>query len=123
RDQTSPPGVPQVCVMASPRHTTTLSIVSARCVRGKIFFSQVDLGGYPLTVDHNGQKRVLRCFDDLLADIFSAKKPTLLSAAPSGGSGLALTQSAFCATHPCRVTNPTWATLTRLIDGYNFVIQ
>src|SRR5215813_331484 len=33
-----PRGVPQVRVITSPRHTTTLSIVSARCVRGKVFF-------------------------------------------------------------------------------------
>src|SRR5215468_9440512 len=39
---------------------------------------QVDLGGYPLTIEHNGEKRILRSFDDLLADIFSAKNPTLL---------------------------------------------
>ena len=47
-------------------------------MRGKVFFSQVDLGGYPLTVDHNGEKRILRCFDDLLADVFDSTNPTLL---------------------------------------------
>jgi hypothetical protein len=39
---------------------------------------QVDLGGYPLTMEVNGTKRILRCFDDLLASVFEAKDPTLL---------------------------------------------
>lgn len=39
---------------------------------------QVDLGGYPLTIEHNGTKRIARCFDDLLASVFDAKVPTLL---------------------------------------------
>lgn len=39
---------------------------------------QVDLGGYPLTMDVDGDKRILRCFDDLLASVFDAKEPTLL---------------------------------------------
>lgn len=38
----------------------------------------VDLSGYPLTLEVNGEKRILRCFDDLLASIFDTKEPTLL---------------------------------------------
>ena len=37
-----PPGVPQVRVITSPRHTTTFSIVSARCVREAIDFFLAD---------------------------------------------------------------------------------
>lgn len=38
----------------------------------------VDLGGYPLTVERDGIKRIMRCFDDLLAEVFDSKDPTLL---------------------------------------------
>jgi hypothetical protein len=38
----------------------------------------VDLSGYPLTLEMEGEKRILRCFDDLLASIFATSEATLL---------------------------------------------
>ena len=38
----------------------------------------VDLSGYPLTLEVGSEKRILRCFDDLLASVFDSKEPTLL---------------------------------------------
>lgn len=38
----------------------------------------VDLSGYPLTMEVDGTKRILRCFDDLLAEVFNSNVPTLL---------------------------------------------
>jgi hypothetical protein len=38
----------------------------------------VDLSGYPLTLEVGSEKRILRCFDDLLASVFDAKALTLL---------------------------------------------
>jgi len=38
----------------------------------------VDLSGYPLTLEVDGTKRILRCFDDLLASVFETRENTLL---------------------------------------------
>jgi len=38
----------------------------------------VDLSGYPLTMEVDNEKRILRCFDDLLASVFSTTEDTLL---------------------------------------------
>lgn len=38
----------------------------------------VDLSGYPLTMEVGNEKRILRCFDDLLASVFETKENTLL---------------------------------------------